>query len=69
MHHNHNSCITKLLSISLIFNIAFAKDQSIPTYKYDELEKFTEKFDEEPLDDGGRLLGVGGYGKVFFGKF
>ena len=42
--------------------------EPIKSYTYSELEIFTEDFNSEHLDSGGRFLGKGGYGEVYLGK-
>lgn len=48
--------------------LGFATRHNIPVYSYEDLEQHTDMFNAEPLDIGGRLLGSGGYGKVFMGR-
>ncbi|KAK7090371.1 interleukin-1 receptor-associated kinase 4-like [Littorina saxatilis] len=45
------------------------KDIEIQTIEYAMLSGVTNDFNTEPLEKGGNLVGAGGFGKVFLGKF
>ncbi|CAL1545778.1 unnamed protein product [Lymnaea stagnalis] len=44
-------------------------DDDLKEVRYDVLRKITNNFDNRNLQDGGSLIGVGGFGEVFLGTF
>ncbi|XP_067933289.1 interleukin-1 receptor-associated kinase 4-like [Watersipora subatra] len=40
----------------------------VKDYSYADLEQFTDYFNRDPLENGGRFLGAGGYGEVYLGR-
>ena len=58
-----------VLMLRMLSELSLSLESQIQFYRYEDLQAYTDNFNTKPLDLGGRLLGKGGYGEVFFGTW